>query len=285
MLLSSNMIKIHDAFGIKGMFEVLAKAGFEGIDFNHDVAEYCSKEHDRAFYEDLAKCAGEKGIAICQAHTAFPPSFLNDEEKTARRFEEIVRGIENAAYMGAPMTVVHPCTHLDCYEGDNFEKMFQYNLDFYRRLAPVARKCGIRLAIENIGRHAITNKPEGFCRLYDELDDPVFTVCFDVGHCMLHGVDPAEAIRTLGHRLVDGCIHVHDNMGDADSHTLPYYGRVDWESVMHALADIGYRGDFNYEASGFIKDIPVALRPEGLSYMAKVGHYLVDRFEYYKKQQ
>ena len=58
MLLSTNMIRVHDAFGIKGMFDVLANAGFEGIDFNHDVAEYCSAEHDKAFYEDLAAYRG-----------------------------------------------------------------------------------------------------------------------------------------------------------------------------------------------------------------------------------
>ena len=54
------------------------------------------------------------------------------------------------------------------------------------------------------------------------------------------------------------------------------------ESVMKALADIDYKGDLNYEASGFIKDIPTELRPVGLEYMAKIGHYLVGRFEYYK---
>ena len=225
MLLSSNMIRVHDIYGIKGMFDVFQKAGFEGVDFNNDVAEYATAEHGKGFYEELAAYAKERGVAICQAHAAFPPSFLNDEEKTAKRFEEIVQGIKNAAYLGAPMIVVHPCTHLDCYVDDNFEKMFEYNLDFYKRLIPVAEEYGIKLAIENLGRHAITNKPEGLCRIFDALDHPVFTVCFDVGHCMLHGVDPAEAIRTLGHRLANGCIHVHDNRGDADSHTLPFYGK------------------------------------------------------------
>jgi hypothetical protein len=52
---------------------------------------------------------------------------------------------------------------------------------------------------------------------------------------------------------------------------------------MKALADIDYKGDLNYEASGFIKDIPIELRPDGLKFMAKVGHYLIGRYEYYKK--
>ena len=284
MLLSANMIRLYDTYGIKNMFDVLAKAGFEGIDFNNDVAEYCTTEHDEEFYRSLGKYAASRGVAICQAHAPFPSSYV-EEDKSAKRFEEIVQGIKNAAYLGAPMIVVHPCVHLDFAVEGNPEILFEYNLNFYKKLIPVARECGIKIAIENIGRVSITSTPERLNKLFDTLNDPVFTVCFDVGHCLLQGVDPAEAIRAIGHRLVDGCTHVHDNNGDRDTHTLPYYGKVEWESVMKALADIDYAGDLNYEASAFIKDIPVALYEDGLTYMAKVGKYLIERFEFYKENK
>ncbi|MBQ9801847.1 MAG: sugar phosphate isomerase/epimerase [Clostridia bacterium] len=283
MLLSANMIKIHDTFGIKQTFDVFAKAGIQGIDFNNDVAEYCTKQHDRQFYEELGNYAREKGVAICQAHAPFPSSFT-DEAKSAKRFDEIVQAMQNAAYLGAPMIVVHPCVHLDYAVEGNPEKLFEYNLDFYTRLIPYAQEFGIKIAIENIGRVSITSTPDRLNKLYDTLNNPVFTVCFDVGHCLLQGVDPAEAIRKLGHRLANGCTHIHDNSGDTDAHTLPYYGNVKWESVMIALADIDYQGDLNYEASGFLKSVPTGLYIDGLTYMAKVGHYLISRFEYYKKK-
>ena len=283
MLLSANMIRFHDAFGIKKTFDIFAEAGFQGMDFNHDVAEYCSDAHDRAFYEDLRAYAAEKGITICQAHAPFPSSYA-DEEKSARRFEEIVRSIRFASYLGAPMIVVHPCTHLDYDAEGNAEILFDYNVNFYTRLIPYAKECGIRIAIENIGRSSVTSTPERLNRLFDTLQDPVFTVCFDVGHCLLEEVDPAEGIRAVGARLVDGCTHIHDNMGTGDAHTLPYYGKVEWESVMQALADIGYKGELNYEASNFLKDIPTCLRPDGMRYMAKVGQYLVERFAHYSAQ-
>ena len=281
MLLSANMIRIYDAFGMRETFDVFAQAGIEGIDFNNDIAEYCTREHGEEFYRELGQYAKEKGVAICQAHAPFPSSY-KEEDKTAKRFEEIVQAMENASYLGAPMIVVHPCTHLDYSIEGNPEILFAYNLDFYKRLIPYARQFGIKIAIENIGRVSVTSTPERLNRLYDALNDPVFTVCFDVGHCLLQGVDPADAIRAIGSRLVHGCTHVHDNMGDSDAHTLPYYGKVDWESVMKALADIGYQGDLNYEASGFMKNVPIELRPRALAYMADVGHYLIGRFEYYK---
>jgi len=252
------------------------------MDFNNDVAEYYTQEHGEDFYLELKEYANQKGIAICQAHAPFPSSYV-DQEKTDVRFVQIVQGMKNASYLGAPMIVVHPCCHLDYSVDGNAEKLFEYNLAFYRRLIPYARDFGIRIAIENIGRISVTSTPERLSKLYDALNDPVFTVCFDVGHCLLQGVDPAESIVKLGNRLVNGCTHVHDNCADKDTHTLPFYGNVDWESVMKALADIGYKGDLNYEAAGFVKNIPTELRPDGLEYMAKVGHYLVGRFEYYKK--
>ncbi len=277
------MIRIHNIFGIKKTFDIFGEAGFSGMDFNNDVAEYCSDAHGKEFYLDLKEYAGERGVTVCQAHAPFPSSYP-DAAETEKRFGEIVRAMENAAYLGAPMIVVHPCTHLKYDEGNNADILFEYNLDFYRRLIPHARRIGIKIAIENIGRTSVTSSPERLNRLYDTLNDPAFTVCFDVGHCLLEEVDPATAIREIGDRLVNGCTHVHDNCGDADSHTLPYFGKVDWESVMKALADIGYKGNLNYEASGFFKDVPAPLRPDSLKFMAEVGRYLVSRFEYYKSQ-
>lgn len=284
MLLSANMIRIHDTFGMKETFDIFAKAGIEGIDFNNDVAEYYTDGHSEDFYRELVEYAGQRGIAICQAHAPFPSSYT-DSEQSEKRFAQIVQGMRNASYLGAPMIVVHPCTHLDYSIEGNDEILFEYNLAFYRRLIPYAREFGIKIAIENIGIVSVTSTPERLARLHDTLNDPVFTICFDVGHCLLQKVDPAEAVRVLGDRLVHGCTHVHDNLGTADSHTLPYYGKVDWESVMKALADINYEGALSYEASGFIKDIPVELYPDGLAYMAKVGHYLIGRFEYYKNSK
>lgn len=279
MILSANMIRVHDAFGIRKTFDLFAQAGFKGMDFNNDVREYFTTEHDEAFYRELGNYARERGITICQAHAPFPSSYP-EADKTALRFEQIVQGMKNAAYLGAPMIVVHACTHMDYAE--HADELFEFNLDFYRRLIPYAREFGIKIAIENIGRVSVTSTPERLNKLYDTLNDPVFTICFDVGHCLLQGVDPAEAIRKLGDRLVNGCTHVHDNDGNGDNHTLPYYGAVKWEEVMAALADIGYKGELNYEASNFLKNLPVELYYDGLVYMAKVGQYLVDRFNVYR---
>ena len=283
MLLSSNMVSFHNVFGIRKTFDLFAEAGVEAMDFNLDAKEYRLGGFDEEFYRSLAEYARSKGVAIGQAHAPFASSYPSEAD-SEERFLEIVESIKRAAYLGAPMIVVHPCMHLDCSVEGNYDRLFDYNLNFYRKLAPYAGEAGVKIAIENIHLSPITATPEAHIRLFDALSDPVFTVCFDVGHSNIAGCDPAEAIRKLGSRLANGCLHVHDNLGDADSHTLPFYGNIDWDSVMRALAEIGYEGNFNYEAAGFIRNVPVDFRPEGLKYMASVGHYLVNRFLHYKSE-
>jgi sugar phosphate isomerase/epimerase len=87
-------------------------------------------------------------------------------------------------------------------------------------------------------------------------------------------------IREIGKHI--GCTHIHDNDGISDCHTLPYYGTIDWESVMKAFAEIGYEGNLNYEAGLFVNNIPVNLRNESAKYMAKVGKYLIELYWSYK---
>ncbi len=279
MLLSANLIRIHDAFGDYKMFDVLAEVGFEAVDFSLDMAEYRDNNYDKDYYLNLKKYANDRGIVVGQAHAPFPSAYP-EEDKTAKRFEEIVEAIKNASYLGAPMIVVHPCLHLS-----SDEEAFEYNVNFYKKLIPYAEEYGVKIAIENIVNPInVTATPDRLIKLYDTLNNSVFTVCFDVGHSVLANIAPAEAIKQIGDRLVNGCTHVHDNDGVRDAHTLPYHGIIEWDSVMKALAEIDYEGNCSYEASRFFKNLPTDLYYDGLNYKAKVGKYLINKFNEYKKE-
>lgn len=274
MVLSSNIFRFYHSFGIEKTIDIFSDVGIKGIDFNNDILEFYDDTHDKTYYRNLAKYAKEKGVSIVQAHAPFNAVFENNAEFVSR----IKRGMEKASWIGAPMIVVHPCKHLD-YKEAGFDKMFEYNYNFYKGLVPYAEEYGIKIAIENINL-SITEKADALVKLYEELKNPVFTVCFDAGHCNVIGESPAQMVKILAHRI--GCTHIHDNDGSRDQHTLPFYGTTDWEAVVKALADADYKGDLNYEASGFIKNVPEALYYDGAVYMSKVGHYLIDRFNYYK---
>ena len=278
MLLTTNFILFHDVLGLEKTVDVLAKAGFAGIEFNADLKEYYTDAHDEAFYRGVRAYAAEKGAPITQAHAPFPSAFADNEARTARRFFEIVRSMQHAAWLGAKMIVVHPCTHQSC-EGEGFDVMMDYNVKFYKRLQPYAEEFGIQIAIENIQR-SVTATPAGLLQLLRALDSDAFTVCYDVGHAHCTGQGAAEMIYALGD--VIGCTHIHDNDGARDLHTLPYYGTIDWEAVTKAFAEVGYKGNINYEAGLFLKRAPALLRQESANYMAAVGKHLIDRIHHYR---
>ena len=50
----------------------------------------------RSVQSYLDEAAEKYGVSFCQAHAPFPSSYV-EEDKSAKRFEEIVQGIRNAA--------------------------------------------------------------------------------------------------------------------------------------------------------------------------------------------
>ena len=57
--------------------------------------------------------------------------------------------------------------------------------------------------------------------------------CYDSGHNHCFDGD-YDYLEKYGDKLI--CLHLHDNMGDSDSHTLNKYGNIDWDVVASKLA-------------------------------------------------
>lgn len=281
MKLSSNLVNFYGEFEITEIVDILAESGFDGIDFCTDKEEYYTEAHPVSFYKELKAYANDKGISFYQAHAPFSSSYV-EEEKTKQRFYDIVTAMKHAAALGAEALVVHPYKHLDYRDKSLREALLDMNFSFYNRLIPYAEEYGIKIAVENI-RATITESAEGLKGLVDALANPVFTVCFDVGHANLVCDNPAEMIRRAKGYI--GYTHIHDNDGAFDLHRLPFYGNIEWEEVMKALAEIGYDGNLNYESGRFLDNVPSSLRAEGAKYMAKVGRHLIERYEHYKNLQ
>ena len=279
MILSSNIFGFNNEFGIKKTIDIFSEAGFEGIDFNLDLPEYQKNVYSPEYYGELREYAKNKGIGFYQTHAPFGHK-VEDEIENNYFFPEVAKALENSSYLGAEMMVVHPCREMENYrEAGTYDHLLEKNIDFYRRLIPYYEEYGVKIAIENIG-WCITDTADGLLDLYNNLNNEAFTICFDAGHAGVCGQDVVSMAKKFGDKI--GCTHIHDNDGVKDSHTLPYYGVIDWEAVMKALAECGYKGNLNYEAGLFIHNLPLELRADGAKYMAKVGKHLISRFNHYK---
>ena len=275
--------------GLPETIRMYARVGYDAYDISiFDVSENNPLYRDgwREYAAELKRIGDEAGIRCTQAHAPFPSYAVEDEKHAdynAHIFDWIVRSMEAAALLGARDIVVHPIQNVPYW--DNVEYLFEKNMDFYRSLAPYAKKFGIRVALENMWKtrdgqivDSTCATPEEFCRYLDTLADDCFTGCLDLGHCGLCGHDAAEMIRTMGAEHI-GALHIHDNDFLHDSHTMPYVGKMDWESIMQALADIRFAGSFTYEADSFLSRFPTEYLEDAVTFMQRIGRRMADRIE------
>lgn len=286
MKLVCNTDALRKAFSIEKAIEMIADAGFDAIDFSFFENYFCDKDCDNAEFEEEVKkirnLAEEKGVSFVQAHAPFPSS-TNDPAETAEIFENIVRSMKVASMLGIEYIVVHPMQHLKYEQEGNREKLFEMNMDFYKRLEPYCEKYNIKVALENMWQnifdgkigHSVCSRPEEFIRYLDTLNSKWFVACLDVGHAVLVCENPAAMVKKLGKRLA--CLHVHDVDGVVDSHTLPYFGITDWDSFTKALKEIGYTGNFTYEAGNFITLFPKELYFASLKFENEMGRCLIKK--------
>lgn len=282
MKLSNKTGSLMNRFGIAKAVDMLIDAGFDAIDFTFPDKGYEMLSSDKGFYTELRKYVESKGVYFNQSH-APAPSSLMDEMETNRMFNVITSTMQRASFLGVKNIVVHPCQHLLYVEKGVPEKLFEYNMDFYRRLIPYCEEYGIRVAIENMWQypgmisHSTCSRASEFIRYIDELNNDCIVGCLDIGHAMLVREMPDKFIRELGNKRLQ-CLHVHDVDGISDLHTLPYLGIIDWRSVMEALKEIDYKGEFTFEADNILAGKPDSLVPQYLKLMEQTGRYLIEKF-------
>ena len=77
-------------------------------------------------------------------------------------------------------------------------------MEFYRSLIPYCEEYNIKVALENMWQyprtisHSTCSRPAEFVKYMDELNNPCFVACLDVGHAMLVKEKPDDMIRALG---------------------------------------------------------------------------------------
>lgn len=290
MIYSTTLDVLAIDFGREKGIEIIADAGFPAIDFSMfrdlDFAFSGDWKENAKKYRDIA---ASRGVIFNQAHAPFGGGF---DVYTNQTMPKMPRIIEFAALLGVKQIIVHPAQKIP-YLGRE-EEMFEINMELYSSLAPYAKNCGIKIAIENMWQNRpvtgyicddVCADPRELNRYYDTLNDPeAFTVCLDLGHVALCGREPQDAIRTIGHDRL-GALHVHDVDYVHDLHTLPGSAKINWDAVCRALADIDYKGDFTLEADAFLKKYDVEFRPTASKFMADVCKHLTGKIEAYKLQK
>ena len=255
-------------------YAIIARAGFEAIDWNLDhampypdiLAGKCddtriftkSIDEIMAHYEKQLECIKRNGLEITQAHAPFPcyvdgkPFVLDYMIET---YKNIILFCDK---IGCKNLVIHGHSLAKNSTYLSAEEVDVVNDKLYTSLIPTLRETNVTVCLENLFSGFASGLSSGVCadpREAVEMIDTYnaiagkecFGFCLDVGHMNLLRYDPRKYMPILGDRIK--ALHLHDNSGIIDEHKAPYTGTVNWTAVYTTLKEIGYKGDLSFETA------------------------------------
>lgn len=284
MLLTNTTTPLCDRFGLLRSIEMNLEAGFRSLDICLCNVRSPLLEKDNAgVIREVKARLDAYGAIAHQAHAPFPigkDAYRIPEENI---HELLLRSLEVAGELGISYVIFHPIRIYDSTPEQRIER----NCEILRPYGEYAKKCGTKIAVENLFCQHKENKKKltaNACSTGAELAATVdalgenFVACLDVGHSGLSGQSAEEMIRTLGSRL--HALHVHDNDYFSDLHLIPHHGVMDFDSITSALAAIGYNDSFTFEVVGKpFNVLSESLCPAALRYLYAVGTDFVQRIE------
>ena len=268
-------------------------AGFRYADYNFG-GDYRQRngvysEDHQNYFENVSKAADTIGIRLVQAHSPMGTP-LADEDGSF--LADTLRCVDACGAWGIKNLVVHSgYTH-----GLSREETLERNKKFFLPLLERAERYGVNILVENFNRmradgpYWIDNAPD-LLQMVTCVSHPLFHAVWDVGHANMQEMPQDEALRMLGDHV--HALHIQDNMGDRDSHLVPFLGTLNIDAVMNGLLDIGYKGYFTFEVGGFFapsknrrqypRDTrlltpPIELRDAFERYLYELGKCILEKY-------
>ena len=299
-----NIFALHKRFDFETSVKYAKDAGFDAIDYGFD---YTGMEKGEGLFsgddweenaKEIRRIAEKNGLEIVQAHAPFRFGLTIGDEKAREEviYPMIIRSIKCASIMGAKIIVVHPMHGLKAM-GMTYDdpKLKEINIDLYKRLIPVCKEYGIKVATENmwdndqrkyIITHSVCSKKEDFINYLDTINSEYIVGCLDIGHVGLPVQDDEawDFIYAMGNKRI-ATLHIHDNDYIHDQHFPLLRGLVNWDKVMTALGEIDYKGDFIYELDiPEIKTCDARLVPSILKTIKETGDIMIEKIEKARKK-
>ena len=212
-----------------------------------------------ALADTLQKEMAENNLSFCDAHAPFGVYYDMHCPFPAMRKMMFARQkltLEICAYMHVDTVTIHlGSTRVAPTDEIPVAVHLERVRETLSELLPYAEKLGITVCIENSWYPLCT--PENLLMLKAEFPSPNLGFCYDAGHANImdngrkyssgkaydgwktagFNCTPPWENRALEKMLphIVNC-HLHDNMGDFDTHTLPGKGNVNWNHILGTLA-------------------------------------------------
>ncbi len=236
--------------------ERLFHVGYTHLDMAFDYCTHPSSPFMGEGWREWAIALREKadrlGVRYTHSHACGDAS---------SRSIAMLRCFEACEILGIRYLVAHPVFRVDGKIITDNAEFIRINAEAARELLPYAEKHGVILLSENI-LWGSSIYPTVIADLVREVNSPFFGWCCDTGHIHCSRV-PMSDLRKVS--VPPLSLHVQDNDGSGDQHSLPGDGTIDWKEFMDILREIGYKGELVLEAHHQSLDAPDGERDTILS--------------------
>ena len=245
-----------------------AEFGLDGIELTvGDVVPLtaddalCGRIRDYA----AAKRIGLRSVAAGCGWTAR----LSDPDEVKRRaaVETAARYLSVASRLGAECALVIPGVVNAGWDPDcpvtPAKTAWEQSTRSLRELTPVAKKCRVTIACENVWNKFLTD-PFAMKYFLDQFDPDCVGAYLDVANCLFSGY-PQDWIEILGNRI--RAIHFKNWRSEDCGGGLHGFGddlmvgEADYPAILQALDRIGYRGPISAEMIPFSR-LPDLVLPD-----------------------
>lgn len=202
--------------GAENLPKLIKKAGFDCVITSAD--ERFNKQNGTI--DEQIKRLKENGIELSSLHMTYDASelhaFWEEGKKGEELKERLIKDVKIAKKYGFTCVVVHLAG--------------EYSEIGKQRLMQVLKVCkdlDVPLAIENIDQQKL------FLKVFENIEDDYLRFCYDSGHNNVFDKD-FDYLDKFGDKLIT--LHLHDNDGTKDAHTLNDFGNIDWQKLGKKLA-------------------------------------------------
>ncbi len=227
--------------------ERLARVGYTDLDMAFDYCTHPASPFMGEGWREWAMALREKadslGVRYTHSHACGDAS---------NRSAPMLRCFEVCEILGIRYLVVHPVFSVNGKTVTDNAEFIRINAAAVKDLLPYAETHKVIILSENI-LWGSSIYPAVIADLVKTVDSPWFGWCFDTGHVHCSRV-PMSDLRKVS--VPPLSLHVQDNDGSGDQHSLPGDGTIDWKEFLDILHEIGYKGELVLEAHHQSLDAP-----------------------------
>ncbi len=256
-----------------GLLEILERGRAQAIEI------FAARQHfdytNRQHVKEIAGWFASNPVAAHSMHAPLYPDLdmgrggapgINvvhgDKSRRIDSMDEIKRALEAAEILPFRFLVLHLGERNDVWD----ERTLENALTAIEHLQAFARPLGVRLLLENI-QNEVT-EPKHLVEIIRTGHFDQVGVCFDSGHAnLMQGV--AETLGEL--KPLIASTHLHDNLGDKDTHLWPGNGIIDWKPTMDELASAPKSPAAMLEIHYALEDAPETVAAKAAAAFDRLG--------------